>query len=66
MKRLRYNDLYLLKFCVYGGISAYDYSIGSKWVIAWLLIALLVLAFWIVGDVKHTIENFKNTDNETI
>jgi len=57
MKKLRYNDLYLLKFAMYGGISAYDYSIGSKWVIAWLILALLMLAFWIVGDIENTIKN---------
>lgn len=57
MKKLIYNDLYLLKFAIYGGISAYDYSIGSKWTIIWLIIALMMLAFWIVGDIKNTIEN---------
>lgn len=53
MKKLTWNDLYLFKFCFYGGIAAYDYAIGSKWTIAWLIIALLVLAIWIVQKIKE-------------
>ena len=60
MKKLRYNDLYLLKFAIYGGISAYSYSISSKYTFLWLITALMVLAFWIVGDIKHFIQNNKN------
>ena len=57
MKKLSHNDWYLLKFAIYGGSSAYNYSIGSKWTIIWLIVALMMLAFWIVGDIKNTIEN---------
>jgi hypothetical protein len=57
MKKLNHNDWYLLKFAIYGGISAYDYSIDSRWTFIWLIFALMMLAFWIVGDIKNTIEN---------
>lgn len=52
MKKLSWNDMYLLKYILYGTISAYDYSINSPWTLAWLLLATLVLAFWVEGNIK--------------
>ncbi len=53
MKNLTWNDIFLLKFCFYGGISAYDYSIGSKYTFGWLVLALLVLAIWIIEKIRE-------------
>lgn len=52
MKKFKFNDLYLLKFVIYGSISAYDYSINSKFTIAWLLLAILMIVFWLHGELK--------------
>lgn len=56
MKKLTWNIIYLLKFTIYGGISAYNYSINSKWTFAWLILALLMLAIWIVGEIEDLIK----------
>jgi uncharacterized membrane protein len=48
--------LYLIKFLIYGGIASYDYSIGSKFTLAWAMLAILTLSFLIVEEVKEVIE----------
>ena len=48
--------LYLIKFLIYGGIASYDYSIGSKFTLGWEMLAILILAFFIVEEVKEVIE----------
>lgn len=39
--------IYLIKYLIYGGISVYDYSIGSKYTLGWFLLAILMLFFFI-------------------
>jgi len=53
MSKLTWNDIYLLKFTFYGAIASYDYSINSKYTIAWLLLAILVLVLWLRGELKN-------------
>lgn len=60
MRKLKYHDFYLLKFAFYIGISSYDYSIQSKWVIAWLGLALLMLTYYITEDIKNHINEKGN------
>lgn len=60
MKKLKSHDIYLLKFVIYIAISAYDYSIQSKWVIAWLGLALMMIAFYIIEDIKNHIDEKRN------
>jgi hypothetical protein len=43
---------YLLKFFAFAMIASYDYSIGSKWTLAWFSIAMLELALFIVEELK--------------
>ena len=45
--------IYILKFAIYGGIAAYDYSIGSKYMVAWLLLAWFMLALSIINELKE-------------
>ena len=45
--------IWLIKFAFYGGIACYDYWIGSKYMLGWLLLALLMLAFYIVDEIKQ-------------
>ena len=57
MKNKSYSALfYFIKFMIYGGISVYDYSIHSKWTLVWLIIAFLCLAFTIIEEIKHHID----------
>ena len=57
MKNRSYFALfYFIKFMIYGGISAYDYSIHSKWTLGWLIIAFLCLAFAIIEEIEHHID----------
>jgi len=39
---------------LYAGIASYDYSIGSKWTLAWFSISMLVLAFAIITEIKDS------------
>ena len=50
--------VYLIKFAIYVGIASYDYSIGSKWVLAWSMLAVMMLAFFIVEEVRHLFEEY--------
>lgn len=50
---------YLIKFLIYGGIASYDYSIGSKFTLAWAMLAILVLAFYIIDEVKDELKKLK-------
>ena len=52
MRKLKMNDVYLLKFVCYGGISAYDYSIKSDFTLLWVMLSIMVISFWIVGEIK--------------
>lgn len=45
--------IYILKFAIYGGIATYDYSIGSKYMVAWLLLAWFMLALSIINELKE-------------
>lgn len=58
------STLYLVKFLVYGGIAAYGYSENSKYVLVWMLLALMMLAFFIVISIKEEIDEIKTTQNE--
>ena len=51
MKTLTWNDIYLLKFAIYGGFSAYDYSISSKYTFGWLILALLSMSIWLRNEI---------------
>lgn len=51
--------IYLVKFTIYGAIASYDYTIGSKYTICWMLLAILTLAFHIIEEIKHTIHETK-------
>lgn len=44
--------IYFLKFAIYGGIATYDYSIGSKYMVAWLLLAWFMFALAIIHELK--------------
>lgn len=53
--------IYYTKFLIYGLMSIYDYSIGSKWTFAWLLLALSMLSFAVISEIKSYIDyKFKN------
>lgn len=52
MKKLSLNDIYLLKFAFYGGIACYDYAIGSKFMLVWLLLAILCIVIWVKDGLK--------------
>lgn len=57
MKKLTWNDIYLLKFDIYGGISAYYYSISSKYTFAWLILALLSISIWLRNEIVNSKTN---------
>ncbi len=48
--------IFLIKFLVYGYIAAYDYAIGSKWMVCWGLLSLLMLAFYIIEEIKFAMK----------
>lgn len=45
--------IYLIKFAVFGTIASYDYSINSKWTLAWFTLTMLTLALFIVEELKN-------------
>ncbi len=54
-KQLNWMGLiYGLKFALYGAIAAYDYSIGSKYTLAWLILAAFMLSLFTISEIKHT------------
>ena len=54
MKKLTFDDIYLLKFAIYGGISAYDYAINSKYTFAWLILAILSVSIWLRNEIINS------------
>lgn len=48
---------YIIKFLLYGGISAYDYSIHSKYTLYWALLAGLMMLFYFEVVIKELKEN---------
>jgi hypothetical protein len=62
MKKICWSAVfYYIKFMIYGGIAVYDYSINSKWVLPWLLLAIMVLIFGAIEDIVYRLK----TNNET-
>lgn len=60
---MKLAHIYLAKFVIYGGISAYDYSIQGKWTFAWLILALMMIMFFIDATIKESRErNFTKQD----
>lgn len=45
--------IYLIKFFIFGGIATYDYATGSKWTMGWFLLALLMLVFLLLSQLKQ-------------
>lgn len=43
---------YLLKFAFYASIASYDYSINSKWTLAWSFLAILTIVLFLEQVIK--------------
>lgn len=43
----------LILFIVFGMVAAYDYYIGSKGVICWLLLSAFFYGIWLINSIKQ-------------
>jgi len=56
-KKINWTSIiFLINFLIYGYIAAYDYTIGSKWMVCWGLLSLLMLAFFIIEEIKFAMK----------
>lgn len=50
------KTFYLLKFALYATIASYDYSINSKWTLAWSFLAILMIVLFLEQVIKESIK----------
>jgi hypothetical protein len=61
-----FNYFYIIKFIFYAGIASWEYSIGSKFTLAWFSIAILMLVLHFemrINDIKEE-KNENKIDRE--
>lgn len=60
VKKMKF--FFLFQYVFAGAFASYDYAIGSKWMMAWVMSALLALAFFIVTSLNPCPKEIEEKD----
>ena len=54
------KHLYLIKFIFYGFIGGMDYYHNNRFTIFWLLLAIIMLVFYILQEIELIMQKYSN------